>query len=188
MKIQFNSFYSHKELKKIGIKSYGDNVFISKKASIYNPDRLIIGNNVRIDDFCILTGHIKIGSYVHISAYCGLYGKNSIKINDFSGTSPRTTILSATDDFGGEYLIGPMVPKELTNVMGGPVILEKYVQIGAGCVIFPNVTLNEGVVVGAMSLINKSIIDEWVIYAGIPAKFLKYREKKILVKAENINN
>ncbi len=50
-----DSFYSRDELKKIGLKKYGENVFLSKKASIYNPEKIEIGNNVRIDDFCILS-------------------------------------------------------------------------------------------------------------------------------------
>ena len=61
-----NSFYSDEELKKIRFKSLGENVLISKKASIYSPEKIIIGNNVRIDDFCILSGNIQIGNHVHI--------------------------------------------------------------------------------------------------------------------------
>lgn len=38
-----NSFYSREELKKIGFKSYGENVLISKKASIYSPEKIEIG-------------------------------------------------------------------------------------------------------------------------------------------------
>ncbi len=46
-----NSFYSQEELKKIGFLSVGKNVLISKKASIYNPGVISVGNHVRIDDF-----------------------------------------------------------------------------------------------------------------------------------------
>ena len=56
-----NSFYSQEELMKIGFLSVGKNVLISKKASIYNPSVISIGNNVRIDDFCILSGKVTIG-------------------------------------------------------------------------------------------------------------------------------
>ena len=68
-----NSFYSNEELKQLGLKSFGKNVLISKKCSIYGADKISIGNNVRIDDFCILSGKIVIGNYVHISAYSALY-------------------------------------------------------------------------------------------------------------------
>lgn len=69
------------------------------RARIYSPHNLIIADNVRIDDFCILSGMIEIGSRVHISAYCTLYGLKGIVIKDDSG-------LSAIDDFSGNYLIG----------------------------------------------------------------------------------
>ena len=34
-----NSFYTLEELKKIGIKKFGKNVLISKKATIISPDK-----------------------------------------------------------------------------------------------------------------------------------------------------
>lgn len=173
-----DSFYTQEELAKIGFKKIGNNVLISKKASIYQPELIEIGNNVRIDDFCILSGNIKIGNYVHISAYVALYGKFGIEIGDFCGCSARCTIYSASDDFSGNYMISPMVPDELTNVCGGKVIFEQYVQIGAGSVVMPNIKLNEGSCVGAMSFVNRNL-DAWKIYAGIPCKIIKERNRKI---------
>ena len=116
-----DSFYSRSELEHIGFATIGKNVLLSRKASIYSPAMISIGDNVRIDDFCILSGCIGIGSQVHISAYVALYGGMGITIEDYSGVSARTTIYSAVDDFGGDYLIGPMCPVEMTHVMGGPV-------------------------------------------------------------------
>ena len=78
-----SNFYSIDELKELGIKEFGEEVYISKKASIYSPQNLKIGSHVRIDDFCILSGKIEIGNYVHISAYVALYGKYGIKIKCF---------------------------------------------------------------------------------------------------------
>ncbi len=63
-----NSFYSRKELLSLGFKKIGKDVLISRKASFYNIEKIEIGNNVRVDDFSILSGKIKIGSYVNISA------------------------------------------------------------------------------------------------------------------------
>lgn len=173
------SFYSNEELQAIGFKQIGRNVLISRKASIYSAHEIEIGDNVRIDDFTILSGKIIIGSNIHISAYCALYGAKGIYLEDYTGISPRTSLFSAMDDFSGDYLIGPIHPKEKTNVQGGPITLKKYSQIGTGCVIFPNVTIEEGTVVGAMSLVNKTL-DKWTIYIGIPARKLKERRKNLL--------
>lgn len=173
------SYYDDTELKDLGLRSYGTNVLISRKTSIYAPSLISIGDNVRIDDFCILSGNIQIGSYVHISAYVALYGSLGISIGDYSGLSARVTIYSAVDDFGGDYLIGPMCPEESTNVTGGTVYLKNYTQVGASSVVMPNLTINEGAVVGAMSFVNRSL-SEWTINAGIPCKVIKQRNRNLL--------
>lgn len=179
------SFYSEEELKTIGLKKYGVRVLISRKASIYSPQNIEIGNNVRIDDYCILSGKIIIGNNIHISAYSALYGANGIQLEDFTGISPRSTIYSAMDDFSGEYLIGPIHPSDLTNVTGGKVLVKKYSQIGCNCVIFPNLTIKQGVAVGAMSLVN-SDLEEWGIYVGIPAKRIRERSRALIHLLQNI--
>jgi len=181
-----NSFYSEEELKHLGLISYGKNVLISRKVSIYSSDKISIGDNVRIDDFCILSGVITIGSHIHISAYCALYGLFGIILDDYSGLSPRTTIFSAMDDFSGDFLIGPIHDNLKTNVTGGIVHISKYVQVGAGSVVFPNLHIEEGAVVGALSVVNKSI-DKWTINAGIPCKFIKFRSNNLLKFVENNN-
>ena len=174
-----NSFYNIEELKQIGFKQIGENVLISRKTSIYNAFNISIGNNVRIDDFCILSGNIEIGNNVHISAYVALYGKGKIIIKDYSGCSPRCTLFSQTDDFSGNFMIGPLLEEKYTNVISGPIILEKYVQIGANSVVMPNVTFEEGSVCGALSFVNHDL-EEWTINAGIPVKKIKNRNKKLL--------
>lgn len=172
-----NSFYTPQELEQIGFASIGNNVLISRKASLYSPSSISLGSNVRIDDFSILSGKINIGSNVHISAYVALYGSMGIFIQDYSGISARSTVYSAVDDFSGEYMIGPM--SSCTHVTGGPVIMEKYTQIGASCVVMPSLTIQEGSVVGAMSFVNKTL-EPWGIYAGIPVYKLKDRSKRLL--------
>lgn len=48
-------FYSREQLEKIGFKVLGENVLISDKTSIYSPENISIGNDVRVDDFSILS-------------------------------------------------------------------------------------------------------------------------------------
>lgn len=179
------AFLTKKELDNIGFKSIGNNVLISDKASIYSPNSISIGSNVRIDDFCILSGKIKLGNYIHISAYSALYGKEGVEMRDFTGLSPRTTLFSASDDFSGKYMISPMVPAQLTNVIGGKVLIDKYSQIGAGSVIMPDLTVAEGSIVGAMSFL-KSSTEPWCMYSGCPAKFIKKRDRTIIKLSEKI--
>ena len=182
-----NSFYSEKELMELKLKKIGSNVKISRKASIYLPEKIEIGNNVRIDDFCLLSGNVLIKDNVHISAYTALYGGGKIEIGNFSGCSPRCTLISASDDFSGNYMIGAVIDDKFTNVTKGEIILNDYVQLGANTVVLPNVTIAEGTVTGAMTLVNKDL-DEWGVYYGIPAKKFKERSKKILEKVKEYNN
>jgi acetyltransferase-like isoleucine patch superfamily enzyme len=72
-----------------------------------------------------------------------------------------------------------MTPDKYTNVTGGEVRLRKYSQIGAGTVIMPNLTIGEGVAVGAMSFV-KHDVRNWNIVAGNPLKFLRYRSEGLL--------
>jgi acetyltransferase-like isoleucine patch superfamily enzyme len=165
-----------------GLRSVGQNVLISDKCSIYATD-LVIGDNVRIDDFCILSGKITLGNNIHIGAYSALYGKHGIIMQDFTGLSPRCTIFSASDDFSGNFLISPMTPDEYTHVTGGVVTLKQFVQIGAGTIIMPCVTIGTGSAVGAMSFV-KHDVRRWEIVAGNPLKFIKYRHERLLKLAK----
>lgn len=174
-----NSFYSEEELSHLGLKSYGEKVKISRFARIYGAEHISIGDNVRIDDFCILSGNITLGSNIHISAYVALYGAKGIIMEDYTGISPQTTVYSAMDDFGGDYLIGPIHDEEKTNVTGGPVVIKKFSQIGTKCCVFPNLTIGEGSVVGACSLVTKSL-PNWGVFIGIPVKKLRKRSKNLL--------
>lgn len=175
-----NSFYSKEELIGLGFCEIGSNVLISKKASIYSASNISIGNNVRIDDFCILSGKISIGNYIHIAAYSALYGGNyGIVIHDYSNISSKNSIYALSDDYSGASMTNPMVPDEYKKIHGEKVVIKKHVIIGSGCVVFPGVVLEEGSSFGAMTLINKSS-QPWTINAGIPFRKIKDRSKELL--------
>lgn len=173
------SFYTEEELFNLGLKSYGKDVKISRFAQLYSPEKISIGNNVRIDDFCILSGNINLGSNIHISAYVAMYGAQGIEMEDYTGISPRSIVFSAMDDFSGKYLIGPIHPEGTTNVIGGKVTIKRYAQIGANSFIFPNLTIGDGVVVGAYSLVRHNL-EPWGIYYGIPVTKKGERSKDLL--------
>lgn len=172
-----SGFYSKKELTELGIK-FGNDVFISKKTSIYCSE-LEIGDNVRIDDFCILTGKIKIGSHVHICSFCQLSGGAGIVMEDFTGTGSRSLLYSQSDDFSGSYLVGPLFDSELTNVTKGTINLKKHASVGPGSIILPNVTISEGAVISLLSLVKRNTLP-WKIYFGVPARPIKDRKQNIL--------
>jgi len=180
-----NSFYSQEELKELGLKHYGENVLISRKCSIYGAKNISIANNVRIDDFCILSGKITIGNYCHIAAATLLFGgKQGIVLEDFSGLSSRCAIYAETDDYSGEFMTNPTIPDEYRGVVGGKVLLKKHSLLGSGTMVMPNVIIGEGTAVGAMGFVSKNL-DDWSVYFGAPVRKIKERSKNIL-KLEEI--
>ncbi len=176
------SFYTTDELSLLGFKSIGKDVLISKKTSIYGISNSSIGNNVRIDDFCVLSAGkrgIYIGNNVHIAIYSSLQGDGNITLQDFSGLSSRVSIYSSNDDYSGKHMSNPTVPKNFTNVSSADVLICKHVIIGSGSIVLPGVVINIGAAIGALSLVNKNC-EEFYIYSGNPAKKLMPRKKNLL--------
>lgn len=173
---------SRDAIEKIGFASVGKNVQVSDCAKFYGADRITLGDNVRVDDFCVFsagTGGIEVGKYVHVAVSSILIGAGKITLSDFSNISSRVSIYSSSDDYSGTAMTNPTVPNGYTNVMHADVFLGKHVIIGSGSVILPGVTLEEGVAVGALSLV-KSNCDAFGIYAGNPVKRVKERKRDLL--------
>jgi galactoside O-acetyltransferase len=175
-----NGLYSDDELKGLNLAHLGTNTLISRFANFYKPDQISIGNHVRIDDFCVLSGKIIIGDHVHIGAGCIMYGgSEGIFLEDFVGVSSKCAVYAITDSYSGNALTNPTVPIEYRDILSKSVILHKHALVGTSCVILPGVTLEEGCSVTALSLISHSL-PAWKICGGYPARALKDREKEIL--------
>jgi dTDP-4-amino-4,6-dideoxy-D-glucose acyltransferase len=177
------AFLTTEQIDKIGFAQVGKEVYISDKATFYNPSHISMGSHIRIDDFCIFSagrGGIEIGDFVHITCYVSLIGEEKIKIGNFCGLSSKVAVFSSNDDYSGESLLGAKIIQEKhRNVTNKPVIFEDYTTVGAMSLILPGVTIGEGSVVGAFSFVRKSI-KPWGIYFGNPLKFIKKRSKKML--------
>ena len=175
------SFYSEEELQQLGFRRCGSNVQISRNAKFYGISNISLGDHVRIDDFCILSGHISIGSYVHLAPSVLLFaGDAGITLADYCGVSSRCALYAATDDYSGAAMSNPTVPDQYRAVSSAPIVLEKHVLVGTGCTVLPGVTLAEGTSVGAMSLITHST-EPWGVYYGSPAKRQKERQRDLLI-------
>jgi len=169
-------------LEKMGFASVGDNVMISDRASFYNCSKISIGNNTRIDDFCVLSageGGIYIGNFVHIAVGSTLIGAGKITLENFSNLSSRVSVYSSSDDYSGMTMTNPTVPARYTGVVSADVFLGRHVIVGCGSVILPGVRLEEGVAVGALSFVNHDC-EKFGIYVGNPARRIKERSKNLL--------
>lgn len=176
------AWLSKEELSSIGFLALGENVFISDRASIYGGEKIAIGHHVRIDDFCVLSAGadgFELGNYIHIAAYASMIGAGKITMGDFSGLSGRVSVYSSNDDYSGSAMTNPMVPRKFTNVTHAAVHLGRHALVGSGSIILPGVTIENGAVVGALSLVNRDC-GSFGIYAGVPAKRIGDRKKDLL--------
>lgn len=175
-----NNFYTEEELQALGFISVGNNVKISKRASLYKPELMTIGSNVRIEDFCIVNGSVTIGNDVMICSFCLLDGHSGINIGDNVTLATKVSIHSGSDDYSGESLFGCFAPRGFRfNHNKGTVSIKNHVLIGDSAIIMPNLTIAEGTAVGAASFI-KGDTKEWSIYAGQPARKLKDRSRAVI--------
>jgi dTDP-4-amino-4,6-dideoxy-D-glucose acyltransferase len=166
------------------LKFVGEDVFISANVEIRRPQLVSIGNHVAIDTGFYLTTQAEIGDYLHIGPYVSIIGgaKGFFKMGNFTNIAVGSRIICVSDTFTGEGLItAPGILEELTKLKIKPVIFEDFVNVGVNAVIMPGVTLKEGSVIGACSLVIKDT-ESWTIYAGIPAKPIKKRPKEKMLQ------
>ena len=150
-------FFAADELKAFGFSDVGDNIQVSRKCSFYRISGRI-GSNVRIDDFCIFKGHVEIGSYFHVAAFCSVSGAFAkVELKDFCTLSNRVSIFTGSDDYLADTLNNSQVPDEFTTIKKGSVVIGQAVLIGAHSVILPGVTIGDAGSVGAMAVVTKSI-------------------------------
>ena len=178
------AYLNVEQLEQLGFRSIGENVRISDKAAIYDPERIEIGDHSRIDDFCIISGTVRIGSYCHITPMCLIAGgQPGVDIADFCTFAYGVKIFSQSDDYTGETMVNSLIPKKYKKEIFSAVSIERHAIVGAGSVIMPGVTLREGTAVGAMSLVTRST-EPWGIYTGIPSRRRRDRSKNLLSLAD----
>lgn len=175
------AFLTQENLKKLGFKHLGVNVKISENASIYSPELIEIGDNSRIDDFCVISGRVKIGRNVHIAVFCNIAGgEPGVIMEDFSGLAYGCHVFSQSDDYSGRTMTNPTVPQLYKNETKKRVTIRKHSIVGACSIILPGVELAQGTSVGAQSMITKST-EPWSIYFGSPGKKIKNRSQDLLL-------
>ena len=167
------------------LKSCGSNVIIGKTVRIRHPELVEIGDNVIIDDFTYISTQLTIESHCHIASGSKIIGgpKAQVKMGNFSTLAPNVVLAAGSDDYISG-IASPLVPKEYKgNVQIGCITLGKHSIVGANSVVLPDVMFGTGAAVGALSLVKDSL-EDWVLYAGIPAKKISIRDKKAIINLE----
>jgi acetyltransferase-like isoleucine patch superfamily enzyme len=161
----------------------GRNVIIGPGVEISQPNRITVSDYAFIDKAVHLdamAGSIHIGRRNHIAPYAFINGVGAgIHLGDYVGVGAFARIYSHSEaPIDGKRMSGPMIPESMKGMITAPVVVEKDGLIGTGAVILPGVTIGEGAVIAANSVVlAKTQIRPWTIYGGIPAKFLGMRKK-----------
>lgn len=162
----------------------GENTFIAPTVIIRRPHLAKIGKNTAIDHGVYITTKASIGDYVHISPYVTCIGgeKSNLIVEDFATIAVGTRIIAGSDKFLGEGFTSVTVPSEYRDeVIYSTIKISRFAGIGTNVVIMPNVTIAEGSVIGACSLVTKDT-EPWTIYYGVPARPIKSRKKETMIE------
>ena len=178
------AFLSREEIEKLGLKSVGKNVLISTFAKLYKPHLMELGDFVRIDDYCILSGKVKIGNFVHIAPKTIIEASEAgVEFEDYTGAAFNCVIIANCDSYKLDAFFGPLSLPQYKNVTSSHVRIGKYSIIGSFSTILPGVNIAEGCSFGAYSLVTKDT-EAWSFYAGQPAQKKRNNSKGIIEMCE----
>jgi dTDP-4-amino-4,6-dideoxy-D-glucose acyltransferase len=165
------------------LSKYGEDVYVSSSVEIRRPKLVEIGSHVAIDSGFYLTTKARIGSYIHIGPYVTCIGgaDATLIMDDFSTIAAGARLIVRGDEHLGEGLVGPTIPEPFKdNLIGGSIKIEKFANVGTNAIVMPGLTLREGSVLGAGSLLTNDT-EPWTIYIGMPAKAIKVRNKEKMI-------
>lgn len=112
---------------------------------------------------------VEIGKNVVINQYCLLDCRRyPIRISHNTDIGPYTKI----------WTLGHNPDDDEHALYGGEVTIGHHVWIASGCTILPKIILSDGCVVGAASVVHKSV-EARTIVGGNPAKFIRMRKNAL---------
>ena len=166
------------------LASCGENVYISENAEIRRPYLVRVGSHVAIDSGLYLTTAAEIGDYIHLSPYITVIGgeQSTLIVENFVTIAAGSRIICGSDRFMGDGFTSATVPDEFRDTVDyGTIRCSRFAGIGTNVVIMPNVTIGEGSVVGACSLVTKDT-EPWTMYVGVPARPIKVRPREKMLE------
>lgn len=143
--------------------------YIGEGIRFIGKEKIYLGDNLTLYGFSYLNagrkGYINIGKNTTIDVYCVLYGQGGLSIGDYCAIASGVTIYSQTNQYN---------KLENTPILDQPVHYDQVkigsdVWIGANATILPGVTIGDGAVIGACSLVRNNV-ENGSIIAGIPGK------------------
>ena len=175
----------------------GRDVVFGQNVSLRHPNKIHIGDNVVVDDNCLLDAKgqsnrgIRIGNGVFIGRNTILSCKDgNIEIADGANIGFNCELFSAARVEVGKdaliaaycYLIGgdhdwrdPSVPVVAQERRASGVSVGAGAWLGAGAKVLDGVTIGEGAVIGAGAVVRQAVPAR-AVAVGVPARVLGKRE------------
>jgi acetyltransferase-like isoleucine patch superfamily enzyme len=174
---QLYSLYKLNEFKKIGSNFYLQYpLYLDGGKNITIGDSFSCGQRFRIDTFDEFLGdkfmpEIIIGDNVSIQKDCHIGAINKIVIGNNVLVASKVYL---SDHSHGEITkeVLDLPPAKRRLFSKGPVVIEDNVWLGESVVVLPNVTIGENCIVGANSVVTKSMPKNCIV-AGNPAKIIR---------------
>ena len=143
-----------------------------------------LGRNVKLSKFinmygCTVGDDVKIGAFVEVQKNASI--GNNCKISSHTFICEGVTIEDAVFIGHSVTFINDMYPRATANGAlqteadwkVDKTVVKKGASIGSGCTILANVTIGEGAIIGAGSVVTKDVPPNAIV-AGNPAKFLRF--------------
>jgi acetyltransferase-like isoleucine patch superfamily enzyme len=153
----------------------GDGLLVGSQVGFKHLETFEIGNAVfigsgaylqgRFDGRCVIGDNVWIGPQAYFDA-------RDLVLEDYVGWGPGAKVLGSAHT--GEPADVPIVK---TDLVIEPVRVEAWADIGTNAVILPGVTVGKGAIVGAGAVVT-SDVPPFAIVAGVPARFLRWREDR----------
>jgi len=147
----------------------GPNTKVFRGCRLVGGDRIQLGSNCQIDEgVWIFAGEeVTIGDHVHMAFASSISGGGRCRIGDFAGIGAGVRLVTGTDLVDGEGLTNPTIPEQFRRVHRGVIDVGAHAVVFTNAVVFPDITIGEGTVVGAGSLVHRNL-SAWGIFAGNP--------------------
>ncbi|NNH34609.1 acyltransferase [Acinetobacter sp. NIPH 2377] len=175
---RFKYFGRRTKLEIAGQVSIGKNVYIGDDVTIIveSGASLIIGDNSFIGESCYIKcfgGKIEIGHDVSINSKSFLNGCGGLKISNNTRIGTQSIMIASNHKFDDpEVLVKDQITKQ-------GIVIGENIWFGARVTVLDGVSIADNSVVGACSLVSKSITEAGV-YIGIPAKKLEKSLAKLV--------
>ena len=133
---------------------------------------ITIAKNCEIHDYAMLLtygGDIRIGDHCSVNPFTIIYGHGNVTIGSGVRIAAHTVIIPANHNQGENGR-----PLHDAGVSARGIRIEDDVWIGAGCRILDGVTIGRNAVIGAGSVVTRSIAANSTA-VGVPAREIKQR-------------